>query len=97
MGDNNATIGIRSIPYGGCYYVDEGLSVADSSVIAAPNPTGRLLRTNIDTLQSISFASSDAHLHKITTDGTIIEDHPHIPFEECKPKRHKHYKPKFTL
>lgn len=97
MGDNNATIGVRSIPYGGCYYIDEGLSVANASIAVASDTAGRLLRTNLDVIQTTSLASSDVHLHEITTDGIRIEGLSNRPFEECKPKKYKHYKPKFTL
>lgn len=96
MWDDKVTKGPVTIPYGGCYYIDEGTSAASSSITAAPNPTGGLLRTNVDTLQSTSFDWPDALLRKITTDGIRLKGDSNTSCKACKPKR-EHYKPKFTL
>lgn len=96
MWDDKVTKGPVTIPYGGCYYVDEGLSVANASIAVASNAAGRLLRTNLDTSQFTSLISSDAHQHKITTDDIRIKGDSDTSYKACKPKR-EHYKPKFTL
>ena len=96
MGDNNAAIGTRSIPYSGCYYVDEGLSVVSASTTVASNLAGSLLRTNVDTLQSTPLDWSGVLQYEITTNGTRIKGDSDTSYKACKPKR-KHYKPKFTL
>lgn len=96
MGDNNAAIGVRSIPYGGCYYVDEGLSVASSTITVTPNSAEPLLRTNVATLQSIPLDWSGVLSYTTATDGIRIKGDSDTSYKACKPKR-EHYKPKFTL